>query len=125
MFCWNCGKENPNESNYCINCGSDLHSNIERKDEESSRNTTYEVLILVGWFLSANQIIFFLTQPESVRGLSIIVELGTFIMSIVLINTKNKTSKTNGWIILCIWIFIELIGLMAGFMIGFMDALMQ
>lgn len=45
MKCRNCGKENPPDSKYCINCGTNLEKQINRS---SSENNKTNLLIVIG-----------------------------------------------------------------------------
>ena len=69
-------------------------------------------LIIIMWAL---HVLSMLTYYTRAPGLSVIIDIPSLIIAIVLVNQKNKTDKINGWIV----IGLEIVGFMVGFIVGF------
>ena len=107
MFCPKCGKENNDESNYCFDCGFNLHS--ESKESEPKNYPTPEGKIFWGWAA----LIIMLLLGRVHNQYAIAFEIATLIISIYLMNSKNQTGKVNGIILIIVWGVWEMIGLMS------------
>ncbi|MCX6173553.1 MAG: zinc-ribbon domain-containing protein [Ignavibacteriales bacterium] len=113
MFCPKCGNQNSEEVKFCSNCGNSLVSvNTQRLSthafEESEEKDTPVALIIITWLL----IIFSLFPMGQV---SLLISIAILFCSVLLLFSKNSTGKTNGWVVLIIWIIT--------FIIGFLGAL--
>ncbi|KAF0148410.1 MAG: hypothetical protein FD143_2873 [Ignavibacteria bacterium] len=108
MYCPKCGNQNSDEVKYCSNCGNSLMSIITQPlstdtIEESEENETPVALIIITWLLMIFSF-FPLGQVTMLIGIAILF------CAIFLLFSKNSTGKTNGWIVLIIWIITFLIG---------------
>ena len=104
-LCPNCHGNVPLNYRYCTNCGFQLKS-IE------TIKPPHMALIIIMWAL---HVLSMLTYYTRAPGLSVIIDIPSLIIAIVLVNQKNKTDKINGWIV----IGLEIVGFMVGFIVGF------
>ena len=76
VFCSECGKENPNTSKYCSECGNNIiNPNIKQKTDD------FTALIWIG------RLCIFIFLPASL------------IIGLYLISQPSKKIKDNGWTI--------------------------
>lgn len=107
MYCYNCGRQNLGQANYCENCGSAL-KNIEQPFQ-AHHSTKYQystptAVIVITWVLV---LISFFPLSLMSRLLNSIVVL---VSAIWLVRSRNGIARTNGWIVLVLWIITFLVG---------------
>lgn len=115
MVCPHCNVETPNDWKYCINCGSTV-GRLPHPSEQPNQTTVVEsptptALIASAWVVLVLQFFDRAFGPS----LAIVFDVAALICPIVLISSKNHIGKTNGWIILVLWLVWFFIGFITGY----------
>ena len=108
MFCSKCGSENPDDSQFCSKCGYKINDSMYtvKKETEVTEKPAPIALIAIAWVLMAIGLI-----PTAFIGIgfALLFLFATIVCGILLIVSKNKVGKTNGWIIITILIIVNAI----------------
>lgn len=102
-----CAEEINIDAVKCKHCGEFLSEALR---EESEAGESPIGFIISGWIFMA--LTFF---SRAFGSIGIIFEIVALILAIALAANKNSTAKTNGWVILILWIVWGLIGFMSGY----------
>jgi hypothetical protein len=108
MFCPKCGNVNPDYSQSCSRCGLKFNETISATpiNTGTTEKPTPKALIAIAWVL---MVIGLIPSAFTGVGFALLFSFGTIVCGILLIVSKNKVGKTNGWIIIIFMIIINII----------------